>query len=397
MIHRLALIAILCLGVVALWEDLRHRRISNLLVLAGLFAASLGYLFLLAGSLLGTWNSSFLGLGVRYLPLDFYPRALAHWGLVFSAALLLWRLCLWPAGDAKLFIAFAGLIVLANPNLRGFPSYLFLVMLINIFVPAALFVLLELLVRTWRAAGRFCWSDLRREVQRHLSRIGRRLAEEWERVGVHLRLGANTLLLFLILQPARNRLEAMAPGVLGHVLVYLAMFALWDRLSRLLSRRLTTFWVLPIFFAVFLSLGLLGGCDLTVQVVDGIQMWLGFGMFLFATKAVAARYLEMTRVREVPVEGLRPGMILAQESWESVVKADPALARYSDGLSESDIEAIRSRIGARPQVRLLVCESSPFSPWLFLGTLWTLFSPRDAVQCLLAGLRWAASLVVATP
>ena len=54
-----------------------------------------------------------------------------------AAGVILWYAEVWPAGDAKFFMLVSAALPLADPYLRGFPNYLFLNLLINIFVAAA--------------------------------------------------------------------------------------------------------------------------------------------------------------------------------------------------------------------------------------------------------------------
>ncbi|MEK7382295.1 MAG: hypothetical protein AAB262_03305, partial [Elusimicrobiota bacterium] len=143
---------ILLVGGVAAASDWRNNRVPNRLILFGLAAFMAGVACNLASSCLGGRGLRWLDLGEYYLPWRFFPMLGAHAFLSLIAGWTLWRLDIWPAGDAKLYITLSWLLPLANANLSGFPSLLFIVFLINCFVPPGLLFACEAIVRLAAAA-----------------------------------------------------------------------------------------------------------------------------------------------------------------------------------------------------------------------------------------------------
>lgn len=125
--------------------DWLHQKIRNsYLKFWGKFFV-LAYPVMLALSVLGH-----KGLVAHFLVWSYYPALAAHLGLSFAAAMTLWFLRIWPAGDAKLFF----LLALAFP-LMGLPGSFhsgmrFFEVLINTFVPATVVLFLLSLEYIWR-------------------------------------------------------------------------------------------------------------------------------------------------------------------------------------------------------------------------------------------------------
>ncbi|MDE2291149.1 MAG: hypothetical protein KGL53_03615, partial [Elusimicrobia bacterium] len=123
------------------WTDLRYKKVRNGAVLAGLAAAAVGY----AALALWTWRAE-----GRFLIWSFYGAAAWRVAVAWAAALLLWELRLWPAGDAKLFMMLGALFPLMDP-LTPLPAWrATLATLTNAFIPAALAVVAAAFAWVWR-------------------------------------------------------------------------------------------------------------------------------------------------------------------------------------------------------------------------------------------------------
>lgn len=129
-------------------SDERFNRIPNRRLLFYLGLAGAGYAILLAAAALASFGG--LGLSFPYPPWEFFPAAAAQPLLGAGAAVLLWRLGQWPAGDAKLFAVASFWLAVADPASPLLPWRLPLVFLMNVFIPAAVFVLVRTAVWVWR-------------------------------------------------------------------------------------------------------------------------------------------------------------------------------------------------------------------------------------------------------
>ena len=126
------------LWIVMGWNDFSRQKIrNNYLRYAALGVAS-GYVFLLTMTLMGIFN--WIGVFPYW---GFYQEALVNIFLCGAAALAFWWFGVWPAGDAKLFILLASLYPLTNFIAVSDYRRLFLVALINTFIPASVAVFLR--------------------------------------------------------------------------------------------------------------------------------------------------------------------------------------------------------------------------------------------------------------
>ena len=133
-------ISYLFLAVFLVWglsivrEDLVSQKIPNGQIVLGFKLLGAAVLILAAMTFLG-----YQGRIPVFQTWNFYPLWGAHMFWSVLASMILWYSEVWPAGDAKFFMVIAGALPLINPQMRNFPHYLFLMLLINIFIAAALF------------------------------------------------------------------------------------------------------------------------------------------------------------------------------------------------------------------------------------------------------------------
>jgi len=379
-----SLALLLFVGAAAAFTDWRERRVPNRLVLLGLGAALAAASLQLAGSVLGHLGRRWLGVGEFYMPWRWYPDVAAHAGLSLAAGWTLWRLDVWPAGDAKLYLALSTLLPFVDPNLAGFPHLLFMVFLINVFVPAGLLFAAEGFARLAAAAPAALaagpWVALKAAGDRARVRAREVFDRRWQAAALVVNLAS----LFLALRLAERRLNAQGLGPLGRVAVFLLMYAAWDRLSPILRRPRVGLAALA-FFSAAACAAAASGADLLDLLARTARSVLGFGFFLsLARTACHGSLLRAGRVRAAPAE-LRRGVILGDETWASL-SADPEAAavlgpRRCDGLTEAEAAALRGRLAARGE--LTVRRAVPFAVWILLGAALTLWRPGTVVSWLL--------------
>jgi Flp pilus assembly protein protease CpaA len=385
--------AVLCYGVfvglasVISIEDWRTRKIRNRLIVAGLLVCAAGLLLLLVNSLLGAGRLRFGPLGEYYLPLRFYPRLALHFVLSLAAGIGFWRYAIWPAGDAKFFALSALFAALIDPNLPGFPLLLFLILLINIFVPAGIVFALETIVNLVLRIPRLRGVDWPKWRKAKAEMVVIRARELWPYRGDYLILAVNLFALFFALQTASSRVRPYMPEPWGSLCVFVLMFVFWDGLVIVLRNKR----VGAAAFAGLSIAALVGVFGLRLDVGRGflaaVRMTFNFGMLLSVGRLVFAWIIERDSLRELRVEDLKYGDILSDKTWERI-GAEKDLAgkmdeRYVDGLSHGDTAALKAWLAGRAAADYNVYHTIPFALWIFLGTLLTL-SYRGSVVAALA-------------
>ncbi len=375
----------LALGLVISIEDWRQRRIRNLWIGAGLLLCAAGLGYLLVNSALGHRQMRFFALGEYYLPWHYYPRLLEHLALSLAAGVVLWRLSIWPAGDAKLFVLFSFFLALINPNLRGFPLLLFLVFLINIFVPAGLLMACEAAVRLGVTAVGMRGQDWRKSAKAFRERISKRAGEAWPRRGQYLILGFNLVILFFGLRLAERRFHAFFLGPFGQLGLFFAMALIWKHLVVVLASPVVGAGALIGFLAAAVCAPIF---EINVGRIlgDGLQMAASFWLLLSFGRIALHWLIERQSRRELDAGGLMAGTILSDETWNRLL-AEKSLAgklgfRYCDGLTAEEAQHLRTWLEVSPAEALTVYHSIPFAAWIFLGSVLTLSNRGTAVSWL---------------
>jgi len=366
---------ILLIGGAATASDWQENRVPNRLVLLGLAAFAGGLAYHLASSALGHRGLRWLDLGEYYLPWRFFPMLGVHALLSLAAGWTLWRLDIWPAGDAKLYIVLSWLLPLADANLSGFPSLLFLVFLVNCFVPPGLLFAGEALIRLAEAVQSFFGDGVVVAAKASCDRIMRRVKD------LRLfRLEAAALLvnlacLFFVMRFTQAILHRQPLGPFGQLMVFLAMLAVWQRLAALFHRPSLGAAALCVFCGCALS-AVAAGLDLAGLLWSTAKTMVNFGFFLSLAHMVFNHVIERSSRTEIPPEELRPGALLCDEAWEALSKDADAREiveeRNCDGLTAVEAEAIRGRMSSRGERSLSVYRTVPFAAWIFLGAILTL-------------------------
>lgn len=366
-------------GVVS-YEDWRRRKILNLRIVQGLLACGLFLAWLLLNSALGHGRVRFLGVGEYYFPWAYYPKVAAHLALSVAAGLGFWRLDVWPAGDAKFFIVTSLFLVIVEPNLPGFPFLLFLVMLINIFVPAGLFFAGETLVRGAAAVPGLFSEGWRNRLKAFVDRCAVRARDAWPHRWGYALLWVDLLLLFIGLRFAQQELMRLPLGPLGQTAVFLGMMLAWPQLSALLSRRAVGLAVLALAAAALAGAFAALGWRAWYAVEAGARMTFNFGLFLSGARMVLQWWIEAESLREARTEALQAGDVISEGSWEELNKESGGKlgGRYCDGLTEEEAASLRALAA-----RTAVYRTIPFAVWIFLGALLTLTTRTTVVPVIL--------------
>lgn len=374
------------LASVVSFQDWRERKIRNSLILLGLLACGAGLLLLLANSVLGARHERFWMLGEYSLPLRFYPKLICHVLLSLAAGVGFWRWSIWPAGDAKFFTLAAIFTALIDPNLPGFPYLLFLVLLINIFVPAGLVFVLETLVNLalavplLRSVNWRMWLKGRGEV------VAIRVREAWPYRVEYLMLAVNLFAFFFALQAAASRLGRLVPEPWGTLAVFVLMVAFWGKVTVVLRNKKVGLAAFAFLVIVVPASALHFHWDARAGFAAAGRMTFNFGMLLSFGRMLFTWLIERDSLRELRTEELQYGVVLSDRTWERIGE-DKELAakmetRCVDGLTHGDVAALKSWLAGRTASDYSVYHTIPFALWIFLGTLLTLSYRGSVVAAL---------------
>ncbi len=357
------------LGLLIAYEDFKTHKIRNVRILSGLMICALGYALLFGVRL---WAGS----GV---PPYFFGRAATHALLSVIIALSFWQTDIWPAGDAKLFILAAILLPLIDLNLPRFPHALFLVLLINIFIPCMAFTLLYIVFRyackwiegttspDWLVLQ---WRDFFRSKARALAPQDLKML-----LGFLALFLAGTAVRFVLLRVSSYWLTV-------HALFYLLLYLYWDALASLMKDKMGT--TLISLSVAYLAVGIVSfPAALGAHLRYAFGMYAGFGgLFMLlrlaletGTKALEGRVIDATAVQA----GMVPLDLKLDPSfhWEDF----GPLSR--DGLSSEQAAQLRAWAQPLPPALRLITvsgDSRAFAGWIICGTALTLLLRTDVLH-----------------
>ena len=341
MFYTLNIILIAILGMISSYTDIKQGKILNILV----------FPMMALGLILAIIND------INFLL--FFTNALI--AFVFGFALYLARL--WSAGDSKLFLAFAMLFPLPfyPQNFVLFPAFS---LALNSFVPAFLALFLLAIIKTTTAQKvESLKTALKPKLLASLAVII--FAFYWIMFYVFsfIALPTDFFLIVLVLFLFISMLERVFPKKVVLVSAVLAAPLAALNVNELIQ---PNFWIL--FALIFVSMVFL----------RFFILYLGF--FAFG--------------KRIDLKDLKPGMVLLEGVVEKNgilekkklffpslvnafqdIKTKYVLEIGAKGLSEKDIDLIAQK-GKEMKVRfdsLLVQETLPFAPLLFVGTLLTFF------------------------
>lgn len=370
--------------------DLKIKKIPNRKVLAGLAAALAALLLYLLETVLGG-----AGHSANYLRWNYYGYYLFSLAASSAVAIFLWYGEVWPAGDAKFFMASLALLPLINYQVRSFPKTLWLSILINSFLLAAVYYIFRFLGQTYRG-----WKSRDQDMLR-----------KWEAIRQDLLAGLNSLrggnsgkavlfavslfLIFFIYKTVsfslRGHLQHLVPDI---NLVFFLLFIGWDKVSR---------FVTGIKFKSALALLVLGyfgygllyfRSELLLSIQYSAWNVVKFSLILGAGRFVLVYLLEKFSTAEVSAAEVAPGMILSQRYF-NIIRKDSFFKgsfddSFRDGITEEEAGQLKEWVAKIPHEspKIEVMNGTPFAVWIFAGCLFQLIFNGNVFTSLarLAGL-----------
>jgi hypothetical protein len=354
--------------------DLKVKKIPNRKILAGLAAALAALLLYALETALGG-----AGLSADYLGWRFYGYYLFSLAVSSAVGIFLWYGEVWPAGDAKFFMASLALLPLINYQIRSFPKTLWLSILINSFVLAAVYYIFRFLAQTYRG-----WKSGDQDRLRKWAAIRRDLL-----AGLNSLRGANSgraalaavslFLIFFLYKTAAfaltGRLQQLVPDI---NLVFFLLFIGWDKVSRFVTG-IKFKSALGLLVLGYFGYGLLNfRSELLLSVQYSVWNVLKFSVVLGAGRFVLVYLLEKFSTVEVSAAEVAPGMILSPRYF-NIIRRDSFFEggfedSFRDGITEEEAGRLKEWVAKIPHEspKIEVLTGTPFAVWLFAGCLFQL-------------------------
>ena len=352
-----------CVSVVG--RDMATRKIPNAHIKGGL-AIFAGFL-----AVFGLYTAlGYAGKEAVYLNLNFYPLLAAHVFWSALAGIILWYAEFWPAGDAKFFILVSASLPLANPELRNFPHYLFLSLLINIFVAAALWAVGSYVASGFQSASpSYFFGELWGDVKKRLGMLTE---------GKNKLLAAASLVnlgfLFLLQQILNMEARGFLARFIGRTdVLFFFMFILWDKIGGVFASR-RWLYISMASYAVYLISGYFLFPDhLMVMALASLKNVFRFSLLLFFGRFMLEFLMEKKDIQNLTARELEPGMVLSTKAARTL-KENAAFEGafddcFRDGLTADQVGELKEWMGKLTvhEPKIEIVRGRPFALWIFAG------------------------------
>lgn len=352
-------------------EDLASQKIPNDKIALGFKMLGAAVLLLAVMTFLG-----YKGRIPVFQTWNFYPLWCAHMFWSVLASMILWYSEVWPAGDAKFFMVIAGALPLINPQMRNFPHYLFLMLLINIFLSAAFFAVGSFIASGFaKASPSDFFSEMFADLKKRFSSLG----------GVRSAAYAlNLAALFLLQQLLNIESRGFLSRLFSRVdVLYFFLFFLWDKVSSAFGSRRWAF-VSAAFYALYLGAGLLFfRARLLTMTLAAASNVLRFGLLLIFGRLIFEFLLEKKDAVYLSDEEIVPGVILSTKET-SILRKNPVFNGafddcFRDGLSAEQADLLRDWLKKMPvqSPKVETVRGRPFALWIFIGAVISLVLNRN--------------------
>lgn len=356
-------------------RDMATRKIPNASIVTGLKLLGAG----LAVFALYTWLG-YAGQVSSFLNLNFYGLLAVHLAWSVLAGVILWYAEVWPAGDAKFFILVSAALPLANPYLKNFPSYLFLSLLINIFVAAALWAIGSHIASGFASASP---SDFFAERWREVKKRGADLFAGKNQLAA-LAFALNLGFIFLLQQVLSLEARGFISRFFSRAdLLFFFLFILWDKVGDVFRSRRWIFisgasYVLYFFLGYFLFQERLW-LMLTAAGLNVVK----FSLLLFVGRFMLEFLMEKKDTVYLTAAELEPGVVLSSKAAREF-KSNPVFDGlfddcFKDGLTGEQVAAVRDWLKKLPvqDPKVEAVRGRPFALWIFAGAALLLTLDRN--------------------
>ncbi len=364
----LAVFTAWCVSVVG--RDMATRKIPNAHIKAGIkiFAGFIA-IFLIYTAM------GYVGRAQSFMNYNFYLLLAVHVFWSVLAGIILWYAEIWPAGDAKFFILVSASLPLANPALRNFPNYLFLNLLINIFVAAALWALGSFLASGFQSASpedffTELWGDIKK-----------RLASLTE--GKNKLFAAASILNMGFLFLLQQIFAMEARGFISHFfsrtnILFFFMFILWDKIGVVFANKRWMYISAASYAVYFIGGFFLFPDHLWLLAIGAVKNVFRFSVLLFFGRFMLEFLMEKKDIQFLTARELEPGAVLSAKAAR-MLKDNAAFEGafddcFRDGLDAEQITLLKDWMAQLKvqEPKIEVVRGRPFALWIFAGAVLSL-------------------------
>jgi Flp pilus assembly protein protease CpaA len=345
------LIPLFIIGIACSYTDIKHGKIKNIFIVAGLLSVAFLYLFLI--------TYSYFGFG-HFENLGYFGKLILNGVIALFLGYLLWHFRLWTAADAKLFTIFAFLVPLefySNSYVPYFPSFL---LLVNIFIPLFLVLMTKALVFGFKEGVKTL-----KNFKLNKESIGKIKLGVVKTAKVYIVF----ILIFIILQLFREKSASLFNKIIPDpFLVFLILFLGYRYIFSFFSKQKIISICLALVgagYAIYLLLD-----NQTDALLNILRFALIFMVLVGSLRKLLDFYIEKKEILIIKPELLKEGMFPSSNFFNNEMTSKVGVLR-AEGLDKKQIEIIKKSINDK---KIVVYKTFPFAPFMFIGVAITLLT-----------------------
>lgn len=356
-------------GISIIKEDLETGKIKNQKIIYGLKFISVIMLINIINTIAG-----YSQINTNYMNLLFYKNYMIHVFYSFIFSYILWYGEIWPAGDAKFYIANLLFLPFINYSLKGFPSYLWISTLINIFIISAIFSVFRYIkenIAMINTGDRDAFKELKNFYLNKIKKIN------YTSPYVLITL-FNIISIFTYKQMLNLMLQKYIFNIFHRTdIFFFLMFFLWPKISQFMKSKLWKY-ITVFMYSVFILSIILNPYPVEFVknvIFTALKNTLKFGGIFFAGKIIFEQIIEIHNTYYASKEEIKAGMVLSSRELETLrnneVFKDIFDDAFKDGLDDEQVEELKKWMSNHPDknVKLEFVRSKPFASGIFLGCL----------------------------
>lgn len=314
--------------------------------------------------------------GINYLYIKYF---FLNTFISIIVAYVLWKIGVWAAGDAKLFIIYTWIIPFeyySKGYILYFPS---LALLLNIFIPIFIIISITAFLKNISITIGSLSKVFQKKVtilplKGYWELARHKLKSSWKEI---LRESIGYLIVFFGFQILAGKIR------LNPLLLIILFFAAYRLVSAGLKK---IFYLFP---AAIILLIYLASTAIHGRSVSGVALTfktsIYYMFFVLILNAIFNIYIKYTQTKMMPIQALDSNVVLSDKTIQQFQQElkdfkDQIGIIYPDGLSYEQAELIKKIYIDKGYKCIEVYKTFPFAIWIFLGVILTVCLKQNVLN-----------------
>lgn len=356
-------------GVSVVKEDWETGKIKNQKLILGLKV-----LFIILFAHIINTVMGISGKSSSFLNLNFYRFYFINFLYSFAFSYILWYGEIWPAGDSKFFTVNMMFLPLIHNSLTGYPSYLWLFVMINIFILAAVYSIYNYLKDNFTMLNEKN-SDAFKEIK---SLYYDRLKKiNFKSPSTYLTL-FNIFTIFIYKHTLKLILQDYIFNIFHRTdIFFFLLFFLWPKISKFFKTKLWKYIMITLYIALtFYFITIPNPLQHIKEIIIlSFKNTLQFGSILLIGWIIFEHIIEAHNTIWVPEGEIKEGVIISSKDLQNI-KYDQDLGHlfsdnFKDGLDKEQAEAVKNWMKKqnKKEFKIRIIRAKPFAFSIFLGSI----------------------------